>query len=114
MIKHIYQPIGEEVVIGIQGEPEEITRDYWGFYNWMATNEPEPLRMSNNFIYFWTTPEKLKKCLVNREFCHDENQMLAEQRATSKIENMTKESFVPQNQIHGEFFEISKFLIDKE
>lgn len=55
LIKH---SLGSQIAIGIEGpQAKDIFNLFW---QWQATNG-EPNEVSENFVWFWTTPKRLVK-----------------------------------------------------
>jgi len=64
-MKQFIQHNGTSCIIGLNGEEKEIERRFFSYWNHGATNG-EITWSSETFAYFWTTPKKLERALLNR------------------------------------------------
>lgn len=58
------------MAIAIEGDnAEEILHNYWSYYNYGATNDPEPMHLGapERFVYFITQSDRLFRAMVSRE-----------------------------------------------
>ena len=64
--KLTYQDFGTKLIVIISGNNEsDIEQRYWSFYNHGATDTPEPFKLTELSVYFYTTREKLLKAMTN-------------------------------------------------
>ena len=103
--KLIYQNCGSHWAVGILCEDETLLEQTFNsFWNHGATSS-EPHILTDVLWYFWTTPEKLKKALVNAEWhkflnehpeadeTHEDAMSHAIAMATLRINEMESDNF---------------------
>ena len=65
-----YKNCGSNWAVYIEGyTTEDVEQEFWGFWNWGATNG-EFEWLTDESGYFWTTKEKLNDCLFQRAMSH--------------------------------------------
>jgi hypothetical protein len=66
MIQKFIQNFGTSLAVAIEGDNEqEINEAYYSFWNYGATAADLIWLVDARFGYFWTTPERLMRSLIN-------------------------------------------------
>ena len=63
-VKLAVENCGSQLCIWIEGDEQSVKERFWSFWNHGATSGELHWQL-DSLAYFWTTPEKLKKALVN-------------------------------------------------
>lgn len=124
MVKLLYQNFGDDVVIGIRGSSEtKVQHQFYSFWNHGAssmTHEPE---INNNFLYFWSTPYRVKKALFSAEVCRiltarnlDESTPEIEKEAQliadSRFDKMERETIFNPTEPNTTVYKVNPFTPD--
>lgn len=64
-VELLYRNCGTNWAVFIRGAADDVEREFYGMYNHGATDGEIQWQTPEN-AYFWTTREKLAKCLTNR------------------------------------------------
>jgi hypothetical protein len=64
-VELLYRNCGTNWAVFIRGAADDVEQEFYGMYNHGATDGEIQWQTPEN-AYFWTTREKLEKCLTNR------------------------------------------------